>query len=413
MASDNRALDEAWGHIPHTVASTVGVGTFTRARVERNLSIVSGVGALGLGLQSFFTALGTDDGSAMHLSLMLLTFVPLGIMTLACFVGRFVRVTAAAFTICYLIALTLWPVATAGTSVSGGEPWLWYLVSISTLAAALAFPLPVQIASAIITPLLFGVVRYLQVEHSESAVVLLAFDVSFALILNGVILSLGWVFRSAAANVDRSRALAVESYAKAAAADATEQERVAVAALMHDSVLAALIAAERADTPRERTLAVGMAREALTRLANTEQDAGEGSDEPTDAAAIADSIERVAADLGVTLVVQRTIDGDASPISGRVARALVLAGTQAIANAVEHADAQELTVAVNASGRPTRVRIVVRDRGGGFSMEEVGDDRLGIRGSIVARMAAVGGSARIDADHVGTTVQLDWQEGGA
>ena len=46
------------------------------------------------------------------------------------------------------------------------------------------------------------------------------------LMLNGVILSLGWVFRSAAANVDRSRALAVESYAKAAAAEAIEQERI-------------------------------------------------------------------------------------------------------------------------------------------------------------------------------------------
>ena len=79
-----------------------------------------------------------------------------------------------------------------------------------------------------------------------------ALDVSFALILGGVILTLGWVFRSVAANVDETRARAVASYAQAAAADAAEQERVAVAALMHDSVLAALIAAERAETPRER-----------------------------------------------------------------------------------------------------------------------------------------------------------------
>ncbi len=411
MASDSGALDEAWGHIPHTVASTVGVGTFTRARVERNLSIVSGVGALALGLQAFFTAMGTHSAPGWHLLLMILTFVPLGVMTIACFVGRFVRVTAAAFAVSYVVALALWPIATAGTNASGGEPWLWYLVSISTLAAALVFPLPVQITSAIVTPLLFGVVRYLQIDHTPGAVGLLAFDVSFALILNGVILSLGWVFRSAAANVDRSRALAVESYAKAAAAEAIEQERIAVAALMHDSVLAALIAAERADTPRERTLAVGMAREALTRLANTEQDAGEGSDEPTDAGAIADSIERISADFGVSLVVERALESSTCPIPGRVARALVLAATQAIANAVEHADARGLSVSVGAVGRPPRLRIVVRDSGGGFSMDEVGDDRLGIRGSIVARVAAVGGSSRVDADAIGTTVQLEWQEG--
>ena len=144
----------------------------------------------------------------------------------------------------------------------------------------LAFPLLLQIVWTAFVPLLFGVVRLIQGSFARDYWFSVSLDVSFALILGGMILTLGWVFRSVAANVDETRARAVESYAAAAAADAAEQERIAVAALMHDSVLAALIAAERADTPRERTLAVAMAREALTRLANTEQDAEEGSDEP-------------------------------------------------------------------------------------------------------------------------------------
>jgi hypothetical protein len=101
-------------------------------------------------------------------------------------------------------------------------------------------------------------------------------DAVFAVILGGVIVALGWMLRSVAVGIDRARRDAVLSYAAAAGADAAETERVAVAALMHDSVLAALIAAERAATPREEALAVAMAREALTRLANAEQDAGEG-----------------------------------------------------------------------------------------------------------------------------------------
>ena len=165
---------------------------------------------------------------------------------------------------------------------STDEPWIWYLVNIATLAAVLAFPLPLQIVWTVLAPLLFGLVRLIQGGFAPDFWFAVALDVSFALILGGVILTLGWVFRSVAANVDETRARAVASYAQAAAADAAEQERVAVAALMHDSVLAALIAAERAETPRERTLAAGMAREALTRLANTEQDADEGSDEPVD-----------------------------------------------------------------------------------------------------------------------------------
>ncbi len=114
-----------------------------------------------------------------------------------------------------------------------------------------------------------------------------AFDVSFTLILGVVMISLGWMFRSVAAGVDEARGQAVSSYSTAAAAAAAEEERVAMSALMHDSVLAALIAAERAEGDRAKELAVAMAREALTRLANTEAAvAQEGSDEPIGTAQI-------------------------------------------------------------------------------------------------------------------------------
>ncbi|MGL4256436.1 MAG: sensor histidine kinase, partial [Microbacterium sp.] len=239
----------------------------------------------------------------------------------------------------------------------------------------------------------------------------LGLDVSFALILGGVILTLGWMFRSVAANVDETRARAVASYATAAAADAAEQERVAVAALMHDSVLAALIAAERADTPRAQTLAAAMAREALTRLANTEQDAHEGPDEPRDLNAVADDIAAGAHEVGDDLEVVRNAGPGSPAVPGRVARALTLAATQAIANALQHAGGVGLAVSV--TGGDGRIAIEVRDHGEGFDLAGVPDDRLGIRASIFARVAAVGGTAQIDSGHHGTTVRLEWREGAA
>lgn len=407
-------LDSAWGQIPRSREATAGIGSFTRTRVERIISIVAGFGSLVLGAQAFLTALGpSEEQEGWHFPLMVFVFAPLAVMILACFVGRGVRVCAGVFAFAYVLALIAWPVASAGSTPDpGGQPWIWYLVNIATLAAVLAFPLPVQVAWTILCPLLFGLVRLIQASD-QAGVFLppLGLDVSFALILGGVILTLGWMFRSVAANVDETRARAVASYATAAAADAAEQERVAVAALMHDSVLAALIAAERADTPRAQQLASAMAREALTRLANTEQDAHEGPDEPRDVGAIADDIAHGAREVGDPIEVASTVGPDSPAVPGRVARALTLAATQAIANALQHAGGVGL--AVNVTGGDGRIAIEVRDHGEGFDLQDVPDDRLGIRASIFARVAAVGGTATIDSGRHGTTVRLEWRQGAA
>lgn len=411
--STRAILDNAWGHIPQSRETTAGLGSFTRLRIERIISIVVGLGSLVLGTQAFLNALlPYQESPAWHVPLMVMTFVPLGAMLVACAVGRGVRLFAGIFAIIYPIALLLWPLATAdGEANSTLEPWIWFLVNVATVASVLAFPLFLQVAWTALIPLMFGVVRLIQADFARDYWYSVTLDVSFALILGGMLTTLGWVFRSVAANVDETRARAVESYAAAASADAAEQERIAVAALMHDSVLAALIAAERAQTPRERTLAVAMAREALTRLANTEQGSEEGSDEPRDAASLADDIERAALELGVRLNVERDIEPATPAMPGRVARALVLAATQAIANAAQHAGGSGLAVTVEGRAAPAHTCITVRDTGDGFDIDRVPHDRLGIRASIFARVAAVGGTSDIQSDRTGTTVSLEWREG--
>jgi len=411
--STRAILDDAWGHIPQTRETTAGLGSFTRLRIERIISIVVGLGSVALGAQAFFAALGPGQESpGWHVPLMVMTFVPLAAMLVACLAGRGVRLFAGIFALMYPLALILWPIATAGGSADpDNQPWIWYLVNVATVASVLAFPLLLQVVWTAFVPILFGVVRLIQGSFARDYWFSVSLDVSFALILGGMLVTLGWVFRSVAANVDETRARAVESYAAAAAADAAEQERIAVAALMHDSVLAALIAAERAHTPRERTLAVAMARDALTRLANTEQDSEEGSDEPREAASLADDIERAALELGVQVRVERTIAAHTPSMPGRIARALVLAATQAVANAAQHAGGSGLAVAVEGSAAPAHVRITVRDTGAGFDLDRVPHDRLGIRASIFARVAAVGGTSSIESDRDGTTVQLEWREG--
>jgi len=55
------------------------------------------------------------------------------------------------------------------------------------------------------------------------------------------------------------------------------------------------------------------------------------------------------------------------------------------------------------------VRVDIVDTGCGFDADRVSTHRRGVAGSIVARMAAVGGRATVrSAPGAGTVVQLEW-----
>ncbi len=412
--SERSVLEEVWGRIPHTRETTEEPGSFTQTRIERVITLLVGPGCLALGAQAFFAAFGPgDEAPGWHLPLVACAFIPLAAMVIACAFGRFARTFSGIFAVAYLAVLALWPVATIGGPVPSPteNPWIFYLINVATVAALVAFPLPLQVAWTVAAPLLFGLVRLVQANFEPDFVLPVVLDVSFASILGAVLVTLVWMYRGIAANVDETRTRAVASYATAAASEATERERVAVAALMHDSVLGALLAAERASTPRERTLAVSMAREALMRLANAEKDSLEGSDEPVDATQLADDIESAAHEIGVDLAVLRRVQDGTPRVPGRVARALVLASMQAVANAVQHAEARGLSVELNGYVDPGSVAVRVRDAGQGFDLSAIPEDRLGIRGSIIARVTAVGGRSDIDTGPTGTTVTLEWESG--
>lgn len=389
--------------------SAIDLGTFTRSRVERSVAIVIGFGCTMLGAQGLVAALGgAESNDVWHPALELVVFVSLALMIVACFVGRLTRLFGSIFAIVGVVAIALWPILTGPlTATQVDEPWPFFLINVITVAAVLAFPLGWQVAWTVFVPLEWMVVRLIEFDFVPQVLPLVLLDTSFALVFGSILLTLGWVFRRAASTVDHRRAVADAAYAEAIAADAAEQERLAVGALMHDSVLSALIAAARAYSRRERELAVNMASEALTRLANTEQDAEVGPDAPVALNVIAQQLERAAVHLGSPISVAAP---DAGTVPGGVARALALAGVQAISNAIEHAGAAGLAASVSATYEPLRVTVKVVDAGEGFVAEDVPEDRLGISASIVARMAAVGGRAQVDSGTGGTVVTLTWNE---
>lgn len=409
MPADSFSIRAAWSQIPSPGSAETEFERFTGKRMERILHTVVAIGTLVTGVQALLAALATITiVDAAHVAMLLVVFVPLAAMLVSCVIGRGVRATATSFAFLYLGALIAWPfVVDPADRAADEQPWIFFLVNVGVIAALLAFSLRMQYVWAVGLPLVYGLVRLVQGDFSRPFWITTAFDVSFTIILGFVLVSLGWMFRSVAAGVDDVRGRAVAAYATAAAAAAAEEERVAMAALMHDSVLAALLAAERAETPRARDLAVGMAREALTRLANTEAAVlAEGSDEPVGSAQVVAELRRALSELGADAVVEER--GGVGLIPGRAARALVLAARQAIGNSVTHAHGRGLHIVAEGHG-DEGVTVTVSDTGPGFDLDAVGEDRLGIRASIMARMAAVAGSARIDSGETGTVVELTWE----
>ncbi len=86
-------------------------------------------------------------------------------------------------------------------------------------------------------------------------------------------------------------------------------------------------------------------------------------------------------------------------------RALVAAAREAIFNAVRHSGAPRVDVYVEVDTE--HVEVFVRDRGRGFDVSTVADDRLGVRRSIIDRMERHGGVAEIrSGDGNGTEVRI-------
>ena len=181
---------------------------------------------------------------------------------------------------------------------------------------------------------------------------------------------------------------------QAEAARATE--RADIAAHLHDSVLQTLaLIQRRADDPGAVTqLARAQERELRSWLY-----AGPSDSEATLAAAVAEAAHEVEDLHGTPIDVVST--GDRPLDDG--GRALARAVREALLNAVRHG---EPPVSLYLEVGPTGVEAFVRDHGPGFELDDVPDDRLGVRGSILGRMERHGGTARVRRLEQGTEVSF-------
>ncbi|MGY6501681.1 MAG: PspC domain-containing protein [Acidimicrobiales bacterium] len=194
-------------------------------------------------------------------------------------------------------------------------------------------------------------------------------------------------------NLDEERSLRIR-----------EDERAAVAAHLHDSVLQSLVLIQRNDDPRAM---VAMARRQERELRSWLYGGATPGDPATVHAAITAMTTEVEADHDVR--VEAVIVGD-QPLDD-AARSLVAALREAVVNAARHARVERVDVFVEAD--ETELTGYVRDTGVGFDQTSVPDDRRGIADSIVGRVRRAGGTATVvSKSGSGTEVELRIPRGG-
>jgi signal transduction histidine kinase len=179
----------------------------------------------------------------------------------------------------------------------------------------------------------------------------------------------------------RSRSALNEARSAKVRADA----RADMAAHLHDSVLQTLALIQRqSDDPKAvQQLARRQERELRTWLYGDELSV------LTLKAALTAAAAEVEDERGIP--VELIVVGDCETSDS--VQALVRAAREAMVNAAKHSEADKIDVYAEVD--EDKVEVFVRDRGKGFDPDLVSEDRMGVRGSIIDRMARHGGTAEI------------------
>ena len=192
----------------------------------------------------------------------------------------------------------------------------------------------------------------------------------------------------------RSRSALNQARAEKVRADA----RADMAAHLHDSVLQTLAMIQRqADDPKAvQKLARRQERELRNWLY------GDELHEATLKAALTAAAAEVEDERGVPVELVTVGDCDTS----EEIQALVRATREAMVNAAKHSGADKIDVYAEVD--EDSIEVFIRDRGQGFDVGAVAEDRMGVKGSIIDRMARHGGSATIrSGPSDGTEVRLE------
>lgn len=318
---------------------------------------------------------------------------------------RLMRVGAATAALAFLLAAAVWPYAWEGPDLAAGDAfWLASFPGLASLAAIITWPIWAAFLYMVVS--CTSVMAITAAARGGSSFGMLLTDIAFATMFCTLFVGGAAMALRTGRLLDSTTAMSHQAAGSASAQHARRVESERFDALVHDNVLASLLAASR-DQP---TTVVGpLAQSTLAELDALHSPPPLHPMFSTDEAithlrsAAADADDRATFDV-------HHVEGSALeklPADG--VRAVGSALSEALRNSRLHAGSNACrTVTVELSGALLTVDVV--DNGDGFDPKAVAPNRLGIAVSIVGRMRRLtDGFADVQSSPgSGTRVHLEW-----
>jgi signal transduction histidine kinase len=374
-------------------------------RVTRTMSLALGVGAAIFALLALQGFLSQYGASAPLWSWGVATCVfVVPIVNAALSGAASVRVLRTLAGVCaggHLLGLiTMIPALEGGKLATElGASWLFGVSVIATASAAVAW------RPAITWPYVGACILALGLNRLFASTLsipdLAAQDALHTLLFDAIFTALALATYRAGRALDRAADAAIAETRTASATEARGRERTRVEALLHDSVLVALLASARGSerAPIE-------ARAALAELAAVER-----ADDAAQLPGTAWMWRLQALTTDLVPDARFSHHGATAQVSIRsdAAQAVLEATAEALRNSLQHAGFAAR--AVHAQLGTDEVEVTVLDDGRGFDPADVRPGRLGVAVSILERMRAVpGGWATVVSKRgVGTRVSIGWR----
>ncbi|MCX2964371.1 sensor histidine kinase [Gordonia aquimaris] len=303
----------------------------------------------------------------------------------------------------YVLSTLLWFVAWRGVPDGTDRYTIWLIQfpSVAAIALVLIGRTRWAITHLVVATTLVHAANQIGLDGSVTPRELLSAPLTMA--LSGVFMAVAYATARNVRSLDTRRAATITAAAATAAMVARESERARFAAVIHDRVIAALLAVGVGKPDRR------LAAQAASALA--ELDLGDERDSAeVPASLFAHRLQALADEVGDGVVVELRVVDNAVAYPAEAFTAISGAVGEALRNWRRHAGVGSRCV-VDGELAGDAVSITVRDDGVGFDPTALGNERYGVAVGIRGRMEAVaGGSVDVAAaPGDGTRIHVGWR----